>query len=1515
MATGGEVAVGYISIIPETSKVAPGVKKAFAGVDSTMASTGSSWGKKLMGAAGKTMKVAASTVGVSVGGVFAGAMAKGFGRLSAIDQAKAKLTGLGNDAATVTGIMDDALASVKGTAHGLEEAATTSAALVASGIKPGRELEQVLTTVGDTASIAGIKMEEMGAIFGSVAARGKLQGDDMLQLTSRGVPVLQMLGKTLGKTSAEISDMVTKGQIDFATFEKAMREGMGGAALEMGKTFSGSFANMKAALGRFGEALLAPAFAGAPPIFNALGASFDTVTAAMQPALDRVGGALTPAMESLAGVIETRLAPRLGDVAGKVADVAAAFVEHAVDPATWDRVGEVFSFLARAAKIAWGPVSSLLEAFGRISQAISVHVWEALIKVLEALAPVLESVVVPALEQVAVFAEEHPQLVGAMVTAWLGMKGLNAVTNPLKGLAGALLKVGKVFVLMKFAQEMATLATAVSATNPALAAGARMASRLATAFNPLGTVLKFILNPVKTLGKLFIGLITKINPVVAIISLVVGALVLFFTKTETGRRIWAPFMDVLRQGWQWLKSALAPAFQRLGEIVSQVWEGIKAGWDILWQGMQTAWETVLRPVLEGIWQVAKITIGVIATAILAPLLIAWNAMSAAFQWAWETVLRPIWEGLATVAQWVWTNILKPAIDGIVFSWQNMGLLFSTVWQTWIKPVWDGLVMVAQWAWTTIIQPVLTALQAAWSFVGQIFQWVWTSLIKPAWDGLALGIQWGWTTVIMPVWEAMKAGLQVLGDFFRMAWESWIKPTWDALGTGIRWVVDTVVKPAWDAMKSGLDALKARFDQVVDAIRATWEKLRGYLAKPINFMIDFVINRGIVAAWNKVGSFIDLPTLHEVSRIPEHATGGAIRGPGNGTSDDVLMWGSDGEHMITAAEVRAAGGHSAVYLLRDLIANGIPFTWDHGRILKDMGRDNILAARSNLRAGLPLEGLPALDGYKRGGEVNRPAWMDQLAAGHRFAQSISPGPYILGGSSSQGSTDCSGFMSEIADVILGGPGGTRKWSTESFPGPQAGAWAPGLGQGFSVGIMHGGPAAGHTAGTLSAVDNFSAVNVESGGGTGQGATYGGAAVGADHPQFTEQHHLKIGADGAFESAGGPSPAQMLAKIKQKITEILDKILDPISGSIGKVVGTPPPDVLAVPGNVLDIMKPKAKDELFDIAEGLGDLLRSAYNKAKDFVTDVVSFVVRDTGGWLPMGTTIVRNETGRPEAVLNWEQIEKIRSALDAVGRNADVIASGRRATDLTDEEVHTLRGLAQGAGFSVGEFDPEWRTADYETRWDLIGRQIASEAGVSIGKELLGLIGLKGELPEVRVAGRRVGPGAQAGIPGRGLADAGYPGLGGHRRGRRGRADRDRTDGARQGRARGHAGAARRDRVGRRRPGQAGGPGGLRQARLHRADVDGRRLDHRQGVLVEPHRPQPIEWCVRAVPVPGGHQGHLPARREPRPRGAGRGRGPLHHRPLHRSDACAPVLGGQRLVRPGRTRPGHRHDGQGHHPA
>lgn len=65
-----------------------------------------------------------------------------------------------------------------------------------------------------------------------------------------------------------------------------------------------------------------------------------------------------------------------------------------------------------------------------------------------------------------------------------------------------------------------------------------------------------------------------------------------------------------------------------------------------------------------------------------------------------------------------------------------------------------------------------------------------------------------------------------------------------------------------------------------------------------------------------------------------ATGGKIIGPGTGTSDDIPVWLSNGEHVWTAAEVRAAGGHGQIEAMRAAVKGGdMPKFADGGAVGK------------------------------------------------------------------------------------------------------------------------------------------------------------------------------------------------------------------------------------------------------------------------------------------------------------------------------------------------------------------------------------------------------------------------------------------------------------------------------------------------------------------------------------------------------------------------------------------------------
>lgn len=185
------------------------------------------------------------------------ALSKGFTRLKAIDEAKAKLTGLGNSAEQVKEIMKNANASVKGTAYGLDEAATTAASAVAAGVKPGKELTRYLSLTADAAAASGASMSDMGSIINKVQTSQHAYTEEINMLADRGLPIYQWLADECHTSADAVKDMASKGEISSEMFLKAIEKNIGGAAAIIGESsFTGALSNVQASISRIGANFL-----------------------------------------------------------------------------------------------------------------------------------------------------------------------------------------------------------------------------------------------------------------------------------------------------------------------------------------------------------------------------------------------------------------------------------------------------------------------------------------------------------------------------------------------------------------------------------------------------------------------------------------------------------------------------------------------------------------------------------------------------------------------------------------------------------------------------------------------------------------------------------------------------------------------------------------------------------------------------------------------------------------------------------------------------------------------------------------------------------------------------------------------------------------------------------------------------------------------------------------------------------------------------------------------------------
>lgn len=220
------------------------------------------------------------------------AQSGGMRRALNIKQADFQMRGLLKDAkdmeAQVAQMGKDIDKAVKGTAYSYDAAAKVGAQLLASQVKPGNDMAKALRAVSGLAAMTNTSYEEMGNIMTDIAGAGKLTNEMLTRFSYRGMNATAALGKQLGKTEAEIKEMVKKGKIDFQTFANAMDDAFGEHATEANKTYTGALDNMKAALSRIGAVYYDSHLDVMRDIFNALRVAINAVNVAITPFIQKV---------------------------------------------------------------------------------------------------------------------------------------------------------------------------------------------------------------------------------------------------------------------------------------------------------------------------------------------------------------------------------------------------------------------------------------------------------------------------------------------------------------------------------------------------------------------------------------------------------------------------------------------------------------------------------------------------------------------------------------------------------------------------------------------------------------------------------------------------------------------------------------------------------------------------------------------------------------------------------------------------------------------------------------------------------------------------------------------------------------------------------------------------------------------------------------------------------------------------------------------------------------------------
>ena len=197
-----------------------------------------------------------------------------------------KMTGMTSDMIVAMNAADYAVAD---TAYGLDSAAKAASVLATSGVDVlhfsedlkdangllRTEMQVALRSISGTAAMANASYDDIAHVFERISGNGRVMAIDLQSLSARGLNAaatlrdyLNEIGVTANATEKDIRDMVSKGQIDFMTFAKAMDSTYGDHAKDANNTFTGALSNMKFALSKIGADFIGPFRDKMIPILN-----------------------------------------------------------------------------------------------------------------------------------------------------------------------------------------------------------------------------------------------------------------------------------------------------------------------------------------------------------------------------------------------------------------------------------------------------------------------------------------------------------------------------------------------------------------------------------------------------------------------------------------------------------------------------------------------------------------------------------------------------------------------------------------------------------------------------------------------------------------------------------------------------------------------------------------------------------------------------------------------------------------------------------------------------------------------------------------------------------------------------------------------------------------------------------------------------------------------------------------------------------------------------------------------
>ena len=335
-----------------------------------------------------------------------------------------------------------------------------------------------------------------------------------------------------------------------------------------------------------------------------------------------------------------------------------------------------------------------------------------------------------------------------------------------------------------------------------------------------------------------------LGALVVAITAVVGALVWFFTQTETGKQIWSAFVDFVVGLWNGLVEFFSGLWTTISEGAINLWNGAVEVWNSVIEGIKNAWNGIVEffvALWEGIsstataaWTTITETVMAIVQPFIDVFMSIWNGM--------KDGLGQIFEGIKMVFSGAWETIKSIVMGAVLFIidlvtldfnklGEDLGLIWESI-KSAISMVWDGICSYFSGIVSTIIGFFTGAFEGLKTFLSGI----WDSIKETA----------------IAMWNAIcKAILDIIDAFVVSAKALWegFKSFLSGLWEGIK----STAIDIWGGIKSGLGSI---FDGIASGAQKTWDTMKNGVKDLCSGIKGFFSDLGKINLWDAGKSILN-----------------------------------------------------------------------------------------------------------------------------------------------------------------------------------------------------------------------------------------------------------------------------------------------------------------------------------------------------------------------------------------------------------------------------------------------------------------------------------------------------------------------------------------------------------------------------------------------------------------------------------------------------------------------------------